>query len=90
MPPDTPNERVTLAEIQRDIIHLTNIVELYHEADTNWRLDHEARLRVLEKHGGEMSNRIGRIEQRQGIIAGLQGAYTTILAAIAGWFGSRS
>ena len=45
-------------------------------------LDHEIRIRTLEKQTNENTQRIG-------VIAMAQGAYTTITAAIATWLGTR-
>jgi len=51
--------------------------------------DQEVRLRVLENvRVPAIENRVVRVEERQGAIAVGQGIFTTIAAAIAGWFGS--
>ena len=46
---DTPNGRVTLAVLQRDILHLTDEVRQMSEAILREHRDHETRVRVLEE-----------------------------------------
>ena len=80
--PDTPEGKVTLAVIQSDIRHLTGIVEALSDKMQSCHEDHEQRLRSLE-------TRVTRIEQKQGVLATGQAAFTTAAAVVAGWFGSR-
>ena len=87
---DTENGRVTLAIIQRDILHLTALFVDHASADIKRSDDREDRLREIEYvRIPQIENRVGRVEERQGGIAVGQGIFTTIAAVIAGWFGSR-
>ena len=76
--PDTDNGRITLAVLSTKLDNILEQLKTYgRDAD-----DHEARIRCLEKQ-------MNRVEERQGIMAGLQAGYTTIAAAIAGFLGTR-
>jgi len=78
MPDTDSNGRVTLAVLSTKLDNVIKLLEDYNkDAD-----DRELRLRKLEE-------KVGRYEERQGVIAGLQAVFTTIAALIAGWFGSR-
>jgi len=72
------NGKVTLAVLGTK---LDNILEQLKEYNKDAE-DREARIRVLERQ-------VGRLEERQGIIAGLQATYATIAAVIAGFLGTR-
>lgn len=88
--PDTDNGRVTLAVIQNDILHLTNLLEDHIASDNKRADDREERLRCLEQvRIPAIENRVSRVEEKQGALAVGQGIFTTIAAVIAGWFGSR-
>ena len=80
---DPGNGRVTLAVIQRDIQHLSQLLEDHIDICTAGANDREHRLRIMEDH-------VGRLEERQGVIAAAQVSFTTIASLIAGWFGART
>ena len=86
---DSDNGRVTLAILSTKLDNLLEKIEEYHrDAEENAasiRIDakeREQRIRCLE-------DKVGRIEERQGIIAAVQGVFTLIASSIAAWFGSR-
>lgn len=86
---DSDNGRVTLAILSTKLDNLLEKIEEYHrDAEENAasiRVDakeREQRIRCLE-------DKVGRIEERQGIIAAGQGVFTVIASSIAAWFGSR-
>jgi hypothetical protein len=80
--PDTDNGRVTLAVINSQLEHLTQLLEKHIEDDAKCRDDHETRIRSLEK-------RTTQIEGKQTAIAAGQSVFTAVAALLAGWFGSR-
>lgn len=72
------NGKVTLAVLAAKLDYITEKLDDFNEG----ACDREKRLRTVE-------GQVGRLEERQGVIAGLQAAYTTIAAVIAGFLGTR-
>ena len=90
---DTPhdNNRVTLAEIKRDIAHLTESNERQYR-NLNRRLDfleEKVEINVSEVRGqcNENRNQIARLDERQKAWTGILGALTMIGTTIGSAFG---
>lgn len=84
------NGRVSLAILGQKIDHLSALLQAHIHDDHQEREDHEARLRCIEnKELPTVKQRVSRVEERQGIIAGVQTVYATVLSAVAAWLGSR-
>lgn len=81
MCPDTDNGRVTLAIVQRDILHLTQLVERWHDED-------RTRLERLERCLEGIEARVTRNEERIGQTRSFLGILNVILAAVAATIGS--
>ena len=77
--PDDSNGRVTNAILSTKLDHVLEKLDDFqlHAADR------ELRLRGLE-------NKVGRVEERQGILAVGNGVFSTMAAVVAGWFGART
>lgn len=71
-PPDANNSRVTLAVVQRDIQHVIEKLDRYHQELCKELEDHEGRLRALEG------------QSRQGVWRDLGVFVAAIAAGVAG------
>ena len=76
--PDTQNGLITLAVLSTKLDNVLLKLDEYGKDQS----DHEGRIRTLERQAT-------RLEERQSVIAGLQAAYTTIAAVVAGFLGTR-
>jgi hypothetical protein len=73
------NQRITMAILGNDIRH---VIELLEEMGKS-AADREVRLRYLEgTRIPAIENRATLLEERQGILAKIQIAYTTVVAAV--------
>ncbi len=79
--PSNDNGRITLAVIQRDILHLTKLLEAHIGVADRCHNDHENRLREIEDWKP-------RVEEKQRTSTGLLAAFSVLLTAISAGIGS--
>jgi hypothetical protein len=92
--PDTPNssnggnQRVTLAEVKKDIQYLISEFEQMRLETKEYRALNERRISDLETRCLSMHSDIARLDERQKATTGILGAFTAIAATVAGVVGS--
>ena len=87
-PTSQDNNRVTMAELKKDVCHvLKEIVEMRDETRA-WRNKTEQRVHMLEERCQGMQTDLARLDERQKATTGILGIFTIIASTIAGAIGT--